>query len=941
MNSMRNFLTKGICLSFSLLVGLFFSLSAQQINWDEPIPVDPNVRIGKLDNGLTYYVRENNKPEEKIELRLVVKAGSILEDEDQLGLAHFMEHMGFNGSTNFSENELVSFLQSIGVEFGADLNAYTSFDETVYILPIPLNKPENLETGMQVLADWAFGALLQEKAIDDERGVVIEEWRTGQGADQRLRDRYFDKLLYNSRYAERLPIGKVDVLENFEYESLRRFYRDWYRPNLMAVIATGPVPQDDLVSLIDKYFGSQENPAEAPERTYFDVPGHKETLVAIETDPEVPFINVQMIIKHEEKITRTIGDLRKSLIQSAYTGMLNQRLEEIQEQPDPPFLGAGIGYGSFLGKADAFTMGLAVAPEKIMEGFKTVLRENERVSRHGFTPGELERYKKNYLASQERAYNDRDKVESGSYVNRYVNHFLEESPIPDAEFRFGFAQFVLPTITVEEVNAVGKEMFIDENRVIIITGPEKEEIQYPVEVEILAAIAEVEAEELEPYEDNITAEALISSLPAPGPVLAEERDEELGTVTFTFANGLKAVIKQTDFKNDEILMSATSKGGTSLYDEENIWNTSFTSTLVGLGGVGEFSSTDLQKVLSGINANVSPSIGTYTQGMSGSSTPKDFETMLQLAHLYFTAPYKNTNFFESFKATQKVQMASIMASPDYQFQIKLNDILTQGHPKGRALPTEEEIEALDLDRMMEIYKERFADASSFTFTFVGNIDPQEAKPLLAQYLGSLPSLNRDEEGKDLGIRPPSGYVEEVIRAGQDDKAQVVMLFSDETDYSLQEAQVISQLGEILSIKLIETLREEIGGVYGVGANGSLSKTPYSSYRFNIQWPCAPDNVEVLTEAAWREIEKIKENGPTAEDLSKVKETKKRQLTENKQRNGYWMGQLSSVATGEYGKELITEIETRIDDVSAEDIQRAAQKYLSKDQYIRVVRLPEE
>lgn len=938
---MRNFFTKGMCLTFSLLTGLFFTLSAQQINWDEPIPVDPNVRIGKLDNGLTYYVRENNKPEEKIELRLVVKAGSILEDEDQLGLAHFMEHMGFNGSTNFSENELVSFLQSIGVEFGADLNAYTSFDETVYILPIPLNKPENLETGMQVLADWAFGALLQEKAIDDERGVVIEEWRTGQGASQRLRDRYFDKLLYNSRYAERLPIGKVDVLENFEYESLRRFYKDWYRPNLMAVIATGPIPQDELVALIDKYFGSQQNPENAPEREYFDVPGHKETLVAIETDPEEPFISVQMLIKHEEQTTRTIGDLRKSLIRSAYTGMLNQRLQEIQEQPDPPFLGAGIGYGSLIGNADAFTMGLAVGPEKIMDGFKTVLRENERVSRHGFTPGELERYKKNYLASQERAYNDRDKVESGSYVGRYVSHFLEDSPIPDAEFRYGFAQFVLPTITVEEVNAVGKEMFIDENRVIVVTGPEKEEINYPTKAEILAAIAEVEAEEIEPYVDNVTAEALITQLPQPGAVVSEETDEELGTVTFTFSNGLKAVIKQTDFKNDEILMSAESKGGTSLYDEENYFNATYASTMIGEGGVGEFSSTDLQKVLSGINASVSPYISTYSQDISGSSTPKDFETMLQLTHLYFTAPYKNANFFESFKSTQKVQMASIMASPDFQYQIKLNEILTQGNPKGRILPSIEEIDALDLDRMMEIYKERFADASSFTFVFVGNIDPQQAKPLLEQYLGSLPSLNRKEEGKDLGIRPPSGYVEEVIRAGTDDKAQVYMLFSDESEYSLEEAQVMSQLGEILSIKLIETLREEIGGVYGVGANGSLSKTPYEAYRFAIQWPCAPDNVEALTEAAWREIEKIKENGPTAEDLAKVQETKKRQLVENRQRNGYWMGQLSSVATGEYGKELITEIESRIDGVSAEDIQKAAQKYLSKEQYIRVVRLPEE
>ena len=913
-----------------------------QIDSNQAVPVDPQVRIGTLSNGLTYYVRENQKPEEKMELRLVVKAGSILEDDDQQGLAHFMEHMGFNGSVNFSENELVSFLQSIGVQFGADLNAYTSFDETVYILPIPLNNPDNLGTGMQVLADWAFGALLLDKDIDDERGVVIEEWRTGQGAAQRMRDRYFDKLLYNSRYAERLPIGKVDILENFEYETLRRFYREWYRPNLMAVIATGPVPQDEMIALIEEKFGAQQNPEGARERVYYDVPGHAETLVAIETDPEAPFIQIQFLVKHEKAPMATIGDMRKNLIRSAFTDMLDDRIEELTELPDPPFLGAGVGYSTFIGQADAYSLSLATGPDKIIEGFKAVLRENERVNRFGFTESEWERFKRSYLSSIERQYNDRDKVESGTYVSRYVSHFLNGSPIPDMEFRFAFAQAVLPTITVEEINAVGRELFTEENRVIILTGPQKDEIVYPTETQLLAAIAEIEAEDLEPYQEEVQAESLIPNLPTPGRIVAEEVNETLGTTTFTLSNGVKVMIKTTEFKNDEILMSATSKGGTSLIqDDADVFNGNFASAIVGGGGVGEFSSIDLQKVLSGVNARVFPSIGSYSQGISGNATPKDFETMLQLTHLYFTSPYRNENIFESFRSQQKTQMATMMASPDFQFQIQVNDFLTQGHPRGRSLPTVEELDALSLDRMMEIYKDRFADASGFTFTFVGNIDAQEAKPLLEQYLGSLPSMNRNENYRDMGVRTPSGQVEKVIRAGKDDKAQVIMLFSDETEYDLQQAQVISQLGEILTIKLIETLREEIGGVYGVGASGILSNRPVPTYQVTIQWPCGPDNVEILTEAAWKEINKIKENGPSAEDLAKVQETKRRQLVENRQRNNFWLGQLGQIVNGEYGDYIITEAEDRINKVTVADIQAAAKKYMDESQYIRVVRLPEE
>ncbi len=929
---------------FLLAVGIVcfgFMSSAQQLNLNEAIPTDPNVKIGKLENGLTYYVRENSQPEDKMELRLVLKAGSILEEDNQQGLAHFMEHMGFNGSTNFSENELISFLQSMGVEFGADLNAYTSFDETVYILPIPLNNAENLEKGMLMLSDWAFGALLMDKAIDDERGVVVEEWRTGRGASQRMSDRYFSKLFKDSRYAERLPIGKVDILRTFEYEELRSFYKDWYRPNLMAVVAVGDLDVNEMEALIKKYFGNQQNPANNRERIYYEVPGHKETIVAIETDPEQTSTQVEMYIKHPKIETKTLGDLRKSIIRSAYSGMLNLRLNELRQLAEPPFIGAGVGIQDIVATSTFFSISAAVAQDGIIKGFEAVLRENERVARHGFTEGELERYKKQYLAGQERAFNDREKTESGVYTNRYVSNFLSSSPIPATEYRFEFAKQILPTITIEEVNSMADELFLDENRVIIVLGPEAEGLEYPTEEDLLKILANVENEELEPYEDKMGGAELLSALPPAGTVVSQTENAALGIVDLELSNGVKVTLKSTTFKNDEIIMSASSEGGQSLYPDSDHFNASFASAIVTNSGVGEFSSTDLQKLLAGKNARVSPSIGMYSESINGNTTPKDLETMLQLTHLYFTQPFKNEAFFKSFQASQKAQLAMIMASPDIQFQLAISKLLTQGNPRGASIPTPEDIDGLSLDRMLEIYKERFADASDFHFTLVGNIDVEAIKPMLAQYLGSLPSSNNTETYKDLGMVPPSGNVEEVIRVGQDDKAMVVMLFSDEEEYSLESSEVISQMGEILTIKLIETLREEIGGVYGASAGGSSGKTPSERYQFVIQFPCAPENVEKLTEATWREIEKLKTEGPTVEDLAKVQETKKRQLSENKERNGYWLTNLSSYQSDGMDRAEILNTEARIESVTIEQIKAAAIKYLSKEQYIRVLKLPQE
>jgi zinc protease len=938
--NMQKTIWKGFGVWLCLVLFSFSGLS-QQTKLDQKIPVDPKVKIGKFDNGLTYYVRQNEKPEGKIELRLVVKAGSILEDDDQQGLAHFTEHMGFNGSKHFKENELVSFLQSMGVQFGADLNAYTSFDETVYILPIPLNNPENLEKAMLVLEDWAFHVAMEGKDIDDERGVVIEEWRIGRGAQQRMQDRFFPKLFANSRYADRLPIGKLEILQNFEHDAIRRFYKEWYRPNLMAVIAVGDYPVEQTEALIKKHFASQPNPEGARERKEFDIPGHKETLVAIETDPEAPFTQFSLYIKHPISPTETFGDLRNSIIAGMYTGMLNQRLNELTQKPNPPFLGAGVGYGQFLGPANVLSISGAVAPGEIIKGLKAALEENERVVRFGFTSTELDRYKKQYLNNEERAYNERDKVESGSYSSRYINHFLNNQPIPSQEVRYEFIKEVLPTISLEEVNKVAAQLFTDENRVLIIMGPEKEGLVYPSEQELLAVLRDVDQSQLTAYEDAAVADALISQLPTPGKIVSESKVDALDIYQFTLSNGVKVSLKSTNLKNDEILMSASKQAGTSILPDSDHLNATFAPTIISESGVAEFSKIELQKLLAGKTARVSPSLGLYSMGMSGSSTPKDFETMLQLAHLYFTKPRKDSDFFQSFMTIQKSQMATIMASPDFQFQDKLSKFLSQNHPRGGGFPSAEELEGLNHDRMMEIYKKMFSDADGFHFTFVGNIDPATAKPLIEQYLGSLPSTQSGLGIKNLGINPPSGKKEEVIRVGTDQKSTVLMLFSGSQDYSIEESLDIALLGEILTIKLIETLREEIGGVYGAGANGSLSRIPEERYSLQVSFPCSPDNVDKLVEATWKELNYLKANGPSAEDLAKVKETRMRQLEENRQRNSYWLGQIGSYVNQGLDLNLILDSEKRLQAVSAERIHQAAKKYINPDQYIKVVRLPVE
>ena len=916
-----------------------FSLFAQEYP-DQKVPLDPRVRVGLLENGLTYYIQQNPKPENKVELRLAINAGSILEDEDQLGLAHFTEHMAFNGTKNFEKNNLISYLQSIGISFGGDLNAYTGFDETVYILPIPSDDEEKLRNGFLVLSDWAGGILMKEEDIDNERGIIVEEWRTGQGYTQRMRDQYFPVLFHDSRYAERLPIGKMDIVENFEYETIRRFYRDWYRPDNMAVVAVGDVDPDKLEALIKEFFGSLENPAEPKERKQFAVPEHRETFVSIVTDKEAPGIQIQLFYKHKALPTQTKSDYRNFLLRTFYGGMLTQRLDEIRQKPDAPFIFAGTGYGNFVRDLDYFSASGVVATGKIEAGIQSLLVENERVAQFGFTQAELDRVKRAVLNNAERSFKEMDKVESRSIVNRYVNHFLEGNFADGEAWKYEFYKEIIPNITLEEINALANKLVRDENRVIVIMAPDSEKENLPSENEVLALFDAVDQLKLEPYTEKVLADRLIQNLPVPGKITEIKYVASIDIHEILLSNGVKVFVKTTDFKNDEILFSATGKGGVSLYDQKDHYTANYAGVLINVMGIGEFSPSDLRKVLVGKTMSVTPNIGMYSQNIAGSFSPKEMETAMQLIHLNFTAPRKDRELFDVYITNQKTQLASAQVNPDYQFSKQVNKILANGHPRAAGIFDPEDLDKIDLDRGMEIYADRFANAANFEFFFTGNIDMETFKPLLEQYIGSLPS-NPDslDQFRDLGIRTSRGS-SETINVGTDEKSQVNLIFSGETTYDRKKAADVSYLGEILTIKLIESLREQIGGVYGVGANGSMGIQPVGNFSFSIGFPCSPDKVDKLIEAAWAEIKAIQENGPTDEDLDKVKEKRRISLEENLKRNNYWLGQLSAVRTYDLPWEALLEGQKAIGSMTKERIQKAAREFLTKENLLEIKKFPE-
>ena len=909
---------------------------------EEKIPIDPKVRIGTLDNGLTYYIRENSKPEDKVELRLVVNAGSIMESERQLGLAHFMEHMNFNGTKNFEKNDLVDYLQSIGVKFGADLNAYTSFDETVYILPIPSDDPEKLEKGFQILEDWAHQTTLSEEAIDGERGVVLEELRLRLGAEKRMQRITLPKMMYGSKYAERLPIGTKENLENFSYEDVREYYKTWYRPDLISVIAVGDLDADAMEQKIKTHFSGIQMAKDPKERESYPLPNHKETLIAIASDKEAAFSRVQVMYKDRNEAPKIVSmkDYRDRLVRNLFATMINNRLDERRNSTDPPFV-FGFSYygGTFARSKNAYQSIAQTSPEGLLKGLRAILEENERVKRYGFQAAEFDRAKQIVLTRLEQRFNEREKMESGRLIGSYVQHYLEKSPIPGVEWEFATTKQLLPTIELEEVSDLIKTFLHDDNRVIILTGPEKEGLEKVTEDEVRLLLSEIEASEIAPYEDEEVKSSLIETLPEPGRITSTSIGEELGITTLSLSNGAMLTYKKTDFKNDEILFQAFSHGGSSLYSDEDLLATAFANDGLAEAGIGGFDLTELNKFKSGKIVDVYPGIGRFSENFRGSASPKDLETLFQMVHLYFTDLNKDQDAYASFLEKQKSFLGNIMANPQFYFQIELGDLKNEGNSRYTGFPTIPKLDAADYDLAYEKYQERFADAGDFHFYFVGAIDEDQLKEYAEKYLASLPGLNSNEKYVPTVFRQKDEYQKHIINKGTDPKSNVSITWIQETDYDSDKEMAVMALGEVLTIKLVEKLREEEGGVYGVGARGSLSKISFSNLTFSISFPCGPENVDKLVAAALGEVNKIRDNGVSEADMNKVKETYLVKRKEDLKTNRFWIQSLLRADQEEKDVTALLDYEEKVQALTSEDLQAVAKEFLDNAYFLGIL-MPE-
>ena len=927
----------------ALVVALSAASLAQTptVDLSARLPVDPKIKIGTLPNGLRFYIRQNVKPEKRAELRLVVNAGSILEKDTQLGYAHFVEHTAFNGTRHFAKNDLVKYLQSIGVRFGADLNAYTSFDETVYILPIPTDTARIVEQAFTILEDWAHGQVFDSAEVTNERGVVREEWRLHKGAGDRMLAQFLPIALKGSLYAKRLPIGTEGSIMSATPARLRPFYRDWYRPDLMAVIAVGDFDPAVIEGLIRKHFtGIPRNPA-APKRPSAPVPSNTRPLVAIASDKEATSTSVSVFFKLPRDSGSTVGDYRRLLAEQLYLQAFNSRLNEITQRPDAPFIGAGASRGSFVGRQlEPFSLGAAVKDGEVERGLEALLVEARRVDQYGLLQSELDRAKANTLRSYEVANAERDKSPSDSYAEEYIRNFLEGESIPGIAYEYEITQKLLPTISLADINRMASAWITDTNRVVVVEAPIKEGVALPTEASILAAFDRAAKTPVVAYTESVSGDALVDALRPAGTIVGG-RARTAGITEWKLSNGARVLVKPTDFKADEILFAAYSSGGTSLVPDSDFMSAAFASQVVGLSGLGKFDRVELGKKLAGKAANVSPGISEMTEQLNGSASPKDLETMLQLAYLQFTGARLDTTAWVAFKSNAQPYLANRGASPEAVFSDTVQVTMAQHAWRARPL-TVATFNEIDPRRSLQFYRDRFADAGDFTFVFVGNVDTTALKPLVGKYLASLPSTGRVDSTRVNGQGAPKGVVESTVRKGVENKATTVMAFTGSCTFAPETRFAFRALVAAMQLRLTESLREKLGGTYSPSVSGGCSRQPRQEYTIQVYFGSSPDNVETLTKTVFGLIDSLKTAGPTASDVERVKEQILREHEVELKQNQYW---LNVILTREQAGEDIAGVEGPYTDMALKltgaQIQAAARQYLNTGNYARFVLLPEK
>ena len=911
-----------------------------QLSLDQVLPVDPAVRTGQLPNGLRYYVRRNVRPANRVALRLAVNVGSIHEEDDQRGLAHFLEHMAFNGTQNFKPGELITFLESIGARFGPHVNAYTSFDETVYMLDVPTDRPGYVDRGLLALHDFAAGMSLQPEEIEKERGVVIEEWRGRLGAGSRLTDKQLPILLAESRYAERLPIGTPEVLKSFPRQRLLDFYRTWYRPDQMAVVVVGDIDPAAMVKMLEQRMGSipaATVPLPAVDRT---VPEHDETLFSIATDPEAQGWSIALAHKRPFEAERTVGEYRRALIQQLATQMFNLRLREIARRANAPFLGAEAGGAGLVRTMEMYELGAAVQEGSIAAGLEALVVEARRMQEFGFTADELDRARAALLAGYERAYKERDTSENGGYAGEYVRAFLESEPIPGIEFEYKIASTFLPAVTVEEVSTVARSLIHEDNRVVLVVAPEKKDTPVPTEAALRSTIEKAEDVPVEAYADALAGRALVEKAPAPGKVTARRTIPEIGTTILTLSNGVDVWLKPTDFKNDQVVISAYAKGGASVAEPGDYPEATLSTALVGIGGVGGLNPVDLSKLLAGKIASASPTVNTYTHGISGSASPRDLETALQLNYLAFTAPNLTRESFELLRRRLASVLDNQAQNPAYVFNERVEQVNTSNHYSAEAL-TPADVQQLDMEAMAGFYRARFSNAADFTYFIVGAFSVPEITPLLEQWVATLPSTGKKTSNfRDMGVRFPDDSVKDEVRKGREPRGQTVISFFADTKLDEHEMHRARAAASLLGIRLRDILREELGGTYGVSVSydNSLPQPGYGA--MVVQFGSDPDNIEKLTGEVVKEVQRLKKEGPSADDVKRVQELERRDLETAMKQNSFWVGSLQTVHMLGWDPLSITRRQERIEKLTPEVLHGIFKQYFPEDRRTVVTLRPE-
>ena len=907
---------------------------------DAAVPLWPEVKRGTLPNGLTYYVLKHGKPEKRAFLWLAVNAGSVLEDDDQRGLAHFDEHMAFNGTKRFPKAEIVNYLEKIGMRFGADLNARTKFDDTVYELEVPTDQPAFLGKGLDILHDWAGDVTYDPAEVDKERGVVKEEWRLGRGAGERIFDKQAPVLFQGSRYAVRLPIGLPEIIDKAPRDRLYKFYKDWYRPDLMAVIAVGDF--DDVGAIereIQTRFGDLKNPAGERARIAAGVPVASGTRVSIETDRELPatVVSVYNLLPHRPEAT--YQDYRRIVVEQVYQAVLNERFATIGRRPDAPFVGAGAGIDSETREVDAFAREAQAKPGQVEATLESLFTEVLRVEQHGVTQGELDRARANLARGAEQSMAEEATSDSRNYTEELTRNFFEHEFMMGRKVEHELTVKYLPTVTVAEINGVARSFGGAANRVILIAGPEASKAQpLPTRERVLAIIDEVARRPIAPWEDKAVTAKLMDQLPTPGKITKEAKLEAIKVTEWTLSNGARVIVKPTDFEADQVSLEGTSPGGLAMAKDKDFGDARFADDIAAVGGVGTLDVEELGKVLAGKHVAASASIGETTESVEAAGSARDLETMFQLVHLEMTAPRKDDRAISVWRTNLADQLANRLRIPEVQFQIQTQAKLYKNAPRHKP-PEPADVAKVNADKALAFYKDRFGDATDFTFVIVGAFDPAQLRPLVETYLASLPAKGRREKEKDLGVRKIGGVVKDVLHLGEEPKARVQLLFHGDEAWTRDKDRDAFILEDVLSIRLREVLREDKGGVYGVGVRGSLARAPHQERSFSISFGCDPARVDELVKATFDAIGQLQKGGSAADYLEKVKQTFTREREVQLRSNGFWVGWLSSAYT--YGDDptLVLDPSKMIGRMTSDNVKAAAKRYLDPRQYFEPVMLP--